>query len=225
MDKPKRFGEPTPLFDLMDREPTFKKKLEVFQRHRESLSIGQIGLVGAFLLKASDAEKLPNGNQEIADLIGMDALIIGCANHVLRAGTPQEIKDVKDGVRGVNKLSNAIRKRSPMPKEERRYKGSNIRGRQMDRRLRQLERADMWHLLKAGLEGLTSLPLPAEIVVAVRANPKTREFTDERLDRALKWLKDFADAYRNEGQEGGQVASKGQVGDDPSEPGTGSAAA
>lgn len=220
-------GKPTPLFDLMDKAPTIQKKVEVIQSHLDSLTDGQKGLAGALLAKYSRLDGPGMTYLEAATVVGMKMDHILQASHIIRAGTPQEVADVANGLRGINNLARIISKRDPIKPHESRKKGSNFRGRQVERRQRQQERAEMWHLLRAGLEGLTSLPMPSEVSSEIRKNAMMKVFTDERLDRAINWLKDFADAYRTQQgqQEGGQATDQVEAGDDPSDAGSSGRAA
>lgn len=228
-----RRGEPTPLFDLMERASDYTRKVEVIQKvinGEHHITDGQKGLAGAMLLKYADSAGLNKTVREIAEVFGLKPDTVQSAQHILRAGTPQEIVDVRDGLRGINNLARVIQRRSPAQKSDYRdKKGINSRGGQIDRLRLQQERSEIWQPLRAALDGLTSLPLAETVSAEIRKSYWMNKLTDEKLDRALKWLKDFADAYRtqqgHQGQEGGEAAGQVEAGDDRSDPGTSGRAA
>lgn len=55
-------------------------------------------------------------------------------------------------------------------------------------------RADIWIGFRDALDVITGMPLASEVAEIVRAHDKAH-ITDARLDRALRWLNDFAQAW------------------------------
>ena len=53
--------------------------------------------------------------------------------------------------------------------------------------------AEVWQKLRAGLDGLTSLPSAKDTAVVVRKNPQRIEHVNRCLLAAVAWIKEFED--------------------------------
>jgi len=134
---------------------------------------------------------------DAAALMNVHRQTIGMARRVLEEGTPEEIRSVQDGTAAVSTIARQIRAKTPAP--ERQRLGSrqlSDAGKNPQRIENARLNAEMWARLSEALEHLTNLPSPADVAVIVRAHPKRSDAVNARLDRSLKWLEEFAHAWR-----------------------------
>lgn len=181
--------------------------------HRRHLNESQRALIAARLspLKKGDVRSQcldstsDSGGQQIyrpllsadksAALLNVSPKSVQYAKKVLHEATPEEIAAVERGETTVSTLARDINKgQSPEKRKSSRNAPLAQNGKNPERIQRMQMQADIWAKLSEALLGLTSLPLPTDVAEIVNANPNRRRIVDEKLARALQWLKDFDDA-------------------------------
>lgn len=161
--------------------------------NRRHLSVGQRAMIAAKLANlavgrpAETVEFSTITQAGAAELMNVSRDTVNCAKRVLREGNPDQIKGVEDGRLGCKTVARELRKITP-------GKTPSI-ARQESNRIR----TDIWNHLRDALGHLASLPLPSEVASIVRAQDRGG-LVDRRLEKSIKWLEDFADAWRNRDQ-------------------------
>lgn len=115
---------------------------------------------------------------------------ISSAMVILQHGTPEEIAAVEGGLMALDPTADRIRAR--VPESERKAKrrpnamtSRVVEGRKVD--------AEIWQHLRAGLDGFTHLPSPADTAVIVRKNQMRIEHVNRTLLAVVTWIKEFED--------------------------------
>lgn len=150
---------------------------------------GQRAMVGARLAKIPPGVKKSECTEpvvtltEAAVMVGLSKNTVMRARVILERGTPEMISAVEEGKIGIFTAYRDV----CSPKSRKLQTGKN------PTRLEKLkQRALVWKYLRAALVGLTSLPLPADVVpIAKRADRHTNLL--HKLPGALAWLQEFND--------------------------------
>lgn len=180
--------------------------------HRRHLSDTQRAMISGRLatLRLGDVQSqrdgvnkyLPSLSAEQAGaLLNVGRASVQNAKKVLAEGTPEEIAAVERGEVGVKTVADQIRKRiDPEERKRRRDAGMSQTGKNPERIQRQQINAEIWGRVRDAVTHLTSLPLPADVVAIVRAHDKTG-LIDQRLSRAMDWLKEFDNEWSDRGED------------------------
>ena len=115
---------------------------------------------------------------------------VGEAMLILQHGTDAEIEKAERGEIALRTLRDAIFARTtPAERAKKRRPPTQtaalVEARQID--------AEVWQKLRAGLDGLTSLPSAKDTAVVVRKNPQRIEHVNRCLLAAVAWIKEFED--------------------------------
>ena len=138
---------------------------------------------------------------EAADLMGVARGTVVSAKTVLDHGSETDIAAARKGA-GLRPMADKIRS-AFTPDQRRRHEAdravrqaTNSRASEQRVQTQQMH-AEIWERLKAGLEALTGLPLPSDVVTIVNGNPSRRRQADEKCAAALKWLSDFVQQWES----------------------------
>jgi len=185
--------------------------------HRRHLNESQRALIAAQLLmlkKVGDNQhtKEPDGfpysstcsTRKIAELLNVNKDTVTLARRVLAEGTPDEIEAIRNGELRVSRIGNELRhKRSP---EERAAYDPDAKRQQT-----RLLNATIWGNLREALKHLQALPLPAEVARIARG--RDRGLVDRRLDKSIKWLEEFRNAWTSSGPGNDQAVDQDEPAD------------
>ena len=128
--------------------------------------------------------------EEAAKAAGTDRTSVCQAMTILTHGTVEEIATASDGRVAIRPLYEAILERTtPEERAAKRRPPTQTQTLKEGRRVG----ADVWEILRTGLESLTSLPSPKETAEIVRKNAGRMEATNRRLLAALEWIQEFSD--------------------------------
>jgi hypothetical protein len=129
---------------------------------------------------------------EAAERSGAKQPTVQEAITVLRWGTAEEITDAETGKVSMRDICDSIRKRTTP--EERRgglrkaVKQPKVRGdREVD--------VEVFSRLKAALEALTSMPVPADVVAIMKKHRMRVETVNNKILPAHTWLEEFISAW------------------------------
>lgn len=151
-------------------------KVFAMQKGLPMMNDSQRALLSAMILQHNTLTQ-----QEVGDALDVARTTIQGAAALLRNGSELEIAQVGAGARGIHKLARIVNGKRP---------DGHARRAQRAR-----ENSELWQHLRSGIEHIGSLPLPAEMVRIARNNKQTIRFIDERMQRTIKWLEDFSDAW------------------------------
>lgn len=200
--------------------------------HRRHLSASQRAMIAARIANI-EVGQVGGGHgrtgteisvPDAARLLNVHHTTVTSARKVLREGTPEEIAKVSSGELAASTIAKQIRKdSSPVRRAKRQTESLATTGRNPERIQRQQLNAEIWGRIRDALIHLTSLPLVTDVVAIARAHDKTG-LVDQRVEPAMKWLKEFADVWSTERSEaeGSQGHSNGG---DSAHPGNGRRAA
>lgn len=197
-----------PLTTKWDRDGTPEAFVVSMNLHRRHLNEAQRGMIAARLANIRHGEvggthkrletQIPISTA--AKMLNVGKSTVDSARVVLHRGTVEEIAAADAGEVGIDTVARAIRKgAAPEKRKARRAAPLAQAGGNPERIQRQQMHAEIWARLSDGLIGLTSLPLPSDVVEIVAANLTRSRVVDDRLARSLQWLKDFDHAWRNRG--------------------------
>lgn len=176
--------------------------------HRRHLSESQRAMIAAKLANIKVGEvgqhRKKLGRQisrpQAAQMLNVSESSVGMAKTVLAKGTPEEISAVERGEIGASTIAREILKsQSPEKRRKRRDEPMSQRGRNVERIQRSQMHAEIWARLSDALIGLTSLPIPSDVVEIIATNQQRSRVVDDRLSRSLNWIKGFENAWRNRG--------------------------
>lgn len=191
-----RSGEPPEAFVVSMN--LHRRHLNESQRAMIAAKLANIknGAVGRLHEKSGTQISIP----EAAKLLNVSKGLVDEAKVVLAKGTPDEVTAVECGEVAASTLGRQIRK-SQSPTERKKKRGATLAetGGNVQRIQRMQMHAEIWARLSDALIGLTSLPLPTDVVEIIVANTSRARTVDDRLSRSLQWLKDFEHAWRNRG--------------------------
>jgi hypothetical protein len=111
---------------------------------------------------------------------------------VMRHGTPEEIANVETHKMALGPMVDIIIARTT-PEERKAvarpptFDPAVQANREFD--------AEVWGKLREGLEALTSLPVPADVVTIVKKNVMRAEHVDRKILTAHTWLEEFINAW------------------------------
>lgn len=111
---------------------------------------------------------------------------------ILRLSTPEEIADVETNKVALGPMVDRIMARTT-PEERKAvarpptFSHSVQANRELD--------AEVWGKLREGLEAITSLPAPADVITIVKKNVMRGEYVDRKILNAHIWLEEFTNAW------------------------------
>lgn len=175
--------------------------------HRRHLNEGQRAMIAARLASAKSGERTDLRQigsrsltvSEAADLLNVGQRTVGAARTVLNEGTPEEIAAADSGDAAVSTIAKQIHEGKPAGARKRnRSTPLSQAGKNPERIQRTKINAEIWGRIRDALTHLTSLPLPSEVATIARSNDRTR-LVDDRLEKALQWLKEFESEWHSNG--------------------------
>ena len=146
---------------------------------------------GSTTLDALFAEISANSVPEVAELLKVNKTNISNAGTILVEGTKAEINEVESGESAISTVAKKVRDRRPKSKK----KSQGDVARSETHRMYGI----LWKHLRSALDHLTSLPLPADVIPAVKSGNKG-ELLEAKLTSALNWLKEFEHEWNKRGQ-------------------------
>jgi hypothetical protein len=146
----------------------------------EMMNVGERSANRARIVRA-------HGVPELQHAVTTGAVSVTAAAEIAQQPEEEQREIVERGETAIVDAAKTIRAQRP--------KQSRRRRRGWAGRSPQRLRADVWINLRDGLEHITSLPLPSEVVAIARAHDRT-DLVDARLDRTIKWLDEFAQEWR-----------------------------
>jgi hypothetical protein len=160
--------------------------------------------------------------EQATEAVGVSRYTITALRVVLRHGTPQEIAAMTAGQVGIDPLSRVIRQRVG-PSGNKRGKQPKLMevGGNRKRHENMKMSAVIWGDLRDAITKLTGLPSPPEVAQLISRNPPASRALNEKLNRGLEWLKEFANAWDDIQNE----KNKARAGDDNTGGGGGSSGA
>lgn len=199
-----------------DRKGTPEAFVISMNLHRRHLNESQRAMIGGrlatlkkgdvatqnvdFVAKTRDQQiyRPPIIAAKAAQLLNVGIATVQHAKTVLNNGTSEEIASVDRGEASVSTIAKAIRRgQSPEKRKSKRAVPLGQRGNNPERIQRMQVNADIWQKLSDALMCLTSLPLPRDVAEIINANPTRRRIVDERLNRALQYLKGLEDVCQH----------------------------
>lgn len=126
---------------------------------------------------------------------------ISAARKVLAEGTEAEVKAVRDGKAAVSTIARGLREKlAPEQRAQRRDPTEKSRSESVETRLEtQRMNAQIYNQTRDAVDFLTGLPAPLEVARIIRANSNLSKRVGPKIPLALKWLKEFSDAWNEHG--------------------------
>lgn len=132
------------------------------------------------------------GHVEAAAQSGSSRKASSDALLALRYGTPEEIEQIESGKLGLGPFLDQARARIPAEARKKTRKSPKVtaewRG-QWDTEMA------MFNHLRDALNGLCSLPRPADVIPIMKKNGAREKRINEQLIQAFDWLTEFSDAW------------------------------
>lgn len=168
---------------------------------RRHLTPSQRGMIAAKLSTLKDGQKQQDKEAtgipipQAAAMLGVNKDTVSNAKIVLSEGSEEEIKAVEEGKAAVSTTADNIRKRTPKIEAK---KNLSDKGKNVERIQNARIKAEIWGHIRDALVHLTSLPQVQDAVRAARASDKNG-LVDKRLARSIKYLREFENAWNNQG--------------------------
>lgn len=147
-------------------------------------------------IKAFRAARMANTDGvtqiDAAKAVGIARHLVCDASMILKYGTPEEIESAEKGEAAISQLMRSIRGRVAPDVRQQQRKTNRIGP---DRRKENSDIAGIYTTLRGGLEAMTSLPRPQDVVDMMRRNSQRKAVIDQRLVASLTWLTEFSDAW------------------------------
>lgn len=126
--------------------------------------------------------------EDAAKASGSARTSISSAMVILQHGTPEEIAAVEGGMLALDPMADKVRARVPRSERDAKRRPPAMtslvmEGRKLD--------AEVWQKLRAGLDGLTHLPSPADTAAIVRKNAMRIEHVNRTLLVVIAWITEF----------------------------------
>lgn len=187
-----------------DRKGTPEAFVISMNLHRRHLNESQRAMIAAKLVNTKQGQRpdmVTSSNlkkcsaSDAAALLSVSAGSVSSARKVLSEASTDEIAAIERGDETVGAVAKGIRAGLPPDRRQKKRDAPlGQRGDNPERIQRMQVNADIWAKLSDALMGLTSLPLPQDVAEIINANPNRRRIVDERLTRALQYLKGLEDA-------------------------------
>lgn len=170
--------------------------------HRRHLNESQRALVAAKLsnLKRGDVSSQGPRDSQIslpraAGLLNISLGSTKSARACLNLGTKEEISAVERGDISVSTLCKRLRAAVAKKRHKRRERSTALVGKNPERLQRIQLNAELWGRLQNALTNLTNLPSAADVAKIARDQKSRSMFIEARLQRATKWLTEFANVW------------------------------
>jgi hypothetical protein len=175
-----------------------------FMRSVARLSIGQRAMLGARVATARPGKPTPRNptdsephirRDHVAAVLEIIPQRISEAHLIRNKGSREEICAIEDGSRAMHTIATQIRQgRSRTARRQHAHATREERSEKWATYVQNVRISkDVWKTLRVGLEALTSLPAPRDVVEIARLFD--RGMLNDRLFRASEWLGDFADEW------------------------------
>jgi hypothetical protein len=175
------------------------------------LNPSQRGLLGARILAAAEEREkkapLPGEKpracynrlmtqkvariSEVLDRLQIAKQTLNSARIALKRATIKELSLIEAGTLRVWSISRQIRRERAANRDI----PMNQIGKNPEKIQRQKLRTEVWRRLRDGLEGLTNLPNPRDVVTIVRSTGSGINLVDRKLLKAQEWLGEFCDEW------------------------------
>jgi hypothetical protein len=129
---------------------------------------------------------------EAAERIGSKRSSVQEAYTILMLGTPEEIAASESGLVGIGPTVQSIRNRTS-PEARQAVARRPVRGVYSNQK-REFE-AQVWARLKDGIDALTSMPTPQDVIDIVKKSPQRLEYLSRKALTAHTWLEEFVNAW------------------------------
>lgn len=168
--------------------------------HRRHLTESQRAMIAADLANIPHGGwgrgRLPQAGSvtavEAGALLKVHPTSVRKAKQIMREGSAEQIAGIRSGEKRVSVVLDEIKKTRPLkPGGNKNKKGvlRNVGGNAA--RIESLRvNAQIWAKLRSGLEALSSLPLPSDVLSCIATRSNTA-IINARLPSSLKWLKEF----------------------------------
>jgi hypothetical protein len=204
--------KPEFVFPEIENPPAYVKAKNVDRRH---LKESQLALIAAGFAnyangrpsKTLSADTVSMSAAAAANLVGVSVPSVNRAKRVLKEGTPEEVELVRNGKLSVNALADDFQAGlTPEERDQKRktpnrgHNPTRIKGSEVVKRAQETKqaKANLWHHLRDALDGISSLPLPADVVSVARqydARTGNGGVINKRLRSCIEWLEEFEHAW------------------------------
>jgi hypothetical protein len=175
--------------------------------HRRHLNASQRALIAAELSNMTRGnpdwsspivEKTTIGAPQgkLAETMNVNRSTVNSGKLLLKEGTPDQIKAVRAGKASVTMIAREIRaNRSEAEKAEKQTENVKSHTERMQMQ------SEIYNSVRDGLEALCGQPKAADVVKIIRGRKQLEKVIGPKIQPALNWLKEFADAWeRHDGQ-------------------------